>query len=50
MNTPNLSRRNMYLPDSLVDQLKDVAYSRGISYSELVRMVLTRYVAKLQPK
>lgn len=49
-NTGNLTRRNMYLPDPLVEKLKDMAYSRGISYSELIRLVLTRYVAKLEAK
>jgi predicted DNA binding CopG/RHH family protein len=44
------TRRNIFLPDTLVDELKSLAADRDMTYSELVRMVLLTYVRKLQPK
>lgn len=44
------TRRNIFLPDSLVDDLKSLAASRDMTYSELVRTVLLAYVRKLQTR
>jgi predicted DNA binding CopG/RHH family protein len=41
------TRRNMFLPDDLVENLKTIATQKGVTYSELVRKVLTAYARKL---
>ena len=41
-----LRRRNFYLPDTLISQLKEIAGSKDISYSELIRQVLMAYAKK----
>lgn len=38
------TRRNLFLPDDLVADLKKIAEARGVSYSELIRQTLVRYV------
>jgi len=36
------TRRNLFLPDSLLEELKTIAAKRKISYSELIRQILTK--------
>ena len=38
-----MTRRNLFLPDKLVEQLKDIADKNSITFAELVRRVLTDY-------
>lgn len=38
------TRRNLFLPNDLVDKLKAIAERKEISYSELIRQVLVMYV------
>ena len=40
------TRRNLFLPDALLADLKLIASKKQISYSELVRQVLTTYVTQ----
>lgn len=41
-------RRNIFLPEALVHDLKFIATQQRISYSELVRQILVKHVEKLQ--
>ncbi len=42
------SRRNIFLPNLLVTQLKSMANLREITYSELIRQILVEHVAVLK--
>ena len=44
------TRRNIFLPDTLVSDLKVIASRRDISYSELIRQVLTAYMRQVSKK
>ena len=39
-----MTRRNLFLPDTLVEQLKVIADKHKITMAELIRQVLTDYV------
>jgi hypothetical protein len=45
-----LLRRNFYLPQTLVADLKTIAQSQNLTYSELVRRVLSKYAARVGEK
>lgn len=38
------TRRNLFLPDALLADLKLIARKKQISYSELIRQILTKEV------
>lgn len=38
------TRRNLFLPDALLADLKIIASKKQISYSELIRQILTKEV------
>jgi hypothetical protein len=38
------TRRNLFLPDALLADLKELASKKQISYSELIRQILTKAI------
>jgi hypothetical protein len=45
-----MKRYNFFLPEQLVDSLRKEAERSGLTISEIIRKVLTVYVAKLSEK
>jgi hypothetical protein len=43
-NTPTMKRYSFFLPNELVDALKLLAHEKDMTYSDLIRKILTSYL------
>ena len=44
------TRRNLFLPDALLENIKAIAAHKKVSYSEVIRQALSAYVVECAPK
>jgi len=44
------TRRNLFLPDAMVDELKRIAAKSDIPYSELIRRILSVHIERMRSK
>lgn len=48
MNTDQMTRRNLFVPDALWDQAKQLADAKGVPTATVVRTALEKYLAAVK--